>query len=46
MRPSGVFRWSSHLASPVSLWYQCRMIARTRYYFWYYGFPKPLAEEG
>jgi len=29
------------------LWYQCRpMIDRTRFYFWYYAFPKPLAEEG
>jgi len=22
------------------------MIDRTRFYFWYYAFPKPLAEEG
>jgi len=29
------------------LWYQCRpMIDRARFYFWYYAFPKPLAEEG
>jgi hypothetical protein len=29
------------------LWYQCRpMIDRTRFYFWYYAFLKPLAEEG
>jgi hypothetical protein len=31
----------------VALWYQCApMIDRVRFYFWYYAFPKPLAEEG
>jgi hypothetical protein len=29
------------------LWYQCApMIGRARFYFWYYAFPMPLAEEG
>jgi hypothetical protein len=29
------------------LWYQFRlMIDRTHSYFWYYAFPKPLADEG
>ena len=31
----------------VPLWYLCRaMTDRARFYFWYYAFPKPLAEEG
>jgi hypothetical protein len=31
----------------VVLWYQCAsMIDRARFCFWYYAFPKPLAEEG
>jgi len=32
----------------AELWYQCApMTDRTRFYFWwYYAFPKPLAEEG
>jgi hypothetical protein len=31
----------------ADLWYECApMIDRTRFYFWYYAFPKPLAEEG
>ena len=35
------------LANPPNLWYQCApMTATARFYFWYYAFPKPLAEEG
>ncbi len=31
----------------VGVWYQCApMTDRARFYFWYYAFPKPLAEEG
>ena len=45
-------RYASHgraqrLEFPAALWYQCApMTDRARFYFWYYAFPKPLAEEG
>jgi hypothetical protein len=28
------------------LWYQFAPMTATARYFWYYAFPKPLAEEG
>jgi len=35
-----------NLVQRAELWYERAMTHRVPFYFWYYAFPKPLAEEG